>query len=234
MAGLQYIAESEFTGPKAAGLPTLLHKLPVANPARRFVAKEIVGAAGTTVSAWQDSAGSGTVLAPASSTAPVIGTVTGVRSVVFNGTSDGLSQSVQLTNPHTLVLVANIIKPASGNATIAGGFVSSATDGAQFRTALTDMYLNGGSNFRVGVGLNTTGWRVYVISFNGTGTVVNINGVEYTGNGGTLPRAIFTLGYQRGGEFTNIAVAEAALYSGAMNSAERASTVAQLRSAYGF
>lgn len=234
MSGLQYIAESDFTGPKAAGLPLLVHNLPVANPVRRFVAKGLGGGAGTVVDAWKDAAGSGTVMAPASSTAPVIGTSAGIRSVIFNGTSDGLSQNVSLTSPHTMVLVANIIKPTTGNAAISGASVTTGADSAQLLTGVNEIYLNAGANLRVGVGLNSTGWRVYVVTFNGANSVVNINGTEYTGNPGALGRAIFTLGYQRASQFTNIAVAETALYSGAMTSGDRAATVTKLRSIYGF
>lgn len=234
MAGLQYIAGSEFTGAKADGLPMLLHKLPVAKPARRFVAKGLVGASGTSVASWKDVAGSGTILAPEASTAPKIGSVAGVRSVVFNGTSDGLSQQVSLPNPNTLVLVANILTlNTTANVAIAGAS-KTAADGGQILAAVKELYVNAGTNARVGVGLHQTGWRVYVISFNGANTVVNINGTEYTVTAGSLPRELFTLGFRQGADFANIAVAEAALYAGAMSSTERAATVVGLRAVYGF
>lgn len=234
MQGLQYIASSAFAGSRADSLLLLIHSLPVANPSRRFVAKALTGGVGTVVQSWEDSAGSGTNLTTANSTAPRLGSVEGVRSVVFNGTSDGLAQSVSLPAPHTLVLVANILTPNAGNATIAGGFNTSGADSAQLLTGVKEIYLNAGSNLRVGVGLNTSGWRVYVVNFNGADTVVNINGTEYTGNAGALGRAIFTLAYQKGAQFSNIAVAEAALYAGAFSAASRKATVDHLRTVYGF
>lgn len=234
MPGIQYIAPVEFSGANALTLPIVLADLPVAGATRRFVAKAVNQAVGTTVATWADIAGSGTTLSTASSTAPNLATVGGIRSVQFNGTSDGLQQNVSMAQGHSLVLVSNIVAPVTtGTTTPSGSFTSAGVDSAQFQTSNSDLYVNAGNSMKVGTGLNVTDWRVIVISFNGATTVVNVNGIEYTGNTGALPRAVFSLGFQRGASWSSMAVAEAALYSTALDAAQRASLVAQLRADYG-
>lgn len=234
MPGIQYIAPVEFTGTNAGTLPIVLTDLTVAGAVRRFVAKAVNQLVGTTVTTWADSSGSGTSLAVATSTAPTLATVGGIRAVQFNGTSDGLQQSVSLTQGHSLVLVSNVVAPVTtGTTTPSGSFASSGVDSAQFQTSNTDLYVNAGTAMKVGTGLNVTGWRVIIVSFNGASTVVNVNGTEYTGNAGALPRAVFSLGFQRGASFSNLAVAEAALYPTALDATQRAALVTQLRSDYG-
>jgi hypothetical protein len=234
MPGIQYIAPVEFTGTNADTLPIVVNDLPVAGAVRRFVAKAVNQAIGTTVSAWADITGSGTSLVPASSAAPTLATVAGVRSVRFDGATQGLQQNVALTNPHSVVLVMNIVVPqTTGITTPSGSFITAGTDLGQLQTSTTDLYVNAGTSLKVGTGLNVTGWRVIIISFNGASTVVNINGVEYTGNAGTLPRAVFSLGFQRGASWSNMAVAEAILYQSALDATQRAALVTQLRTDHG-
>lgn len=232
MAGIQYVAPLQFTGANASTLPQIVTDLVVAGATRRFVAKSVNQAIGTTVPSWSDIAGSGTAIVPVSSTAPTLSTVGGIRSVLFNGTSDGLQQSVSMNQGHSLVLVANIVTPnTTGTTTLSGSYVTAGVDAARIQTSLTAMYANAGTAMTI-AGQNVTGWRVIVASFNGASTVVNINGTEYTGNAGTLPRAVFTLGFERGSLFANVAVAEAALYPTALGSSDRAALVNQLRSIY--
>lgn len=234
MSGRQSKVSTEFTGAAAAAFPILLHPLPVAGAVRRFVARAAGVPVGGTVTTWKDSAGSGTALSTASSAAPTLATVGGVRAVQFDGTSQGLQQTVALTNPHSLVLVMNIVVPqTTGITTPSGSFLSAGVDLGQLQTSTTDLYVNAGTALKVGTGLNVTGWRVIVISFNGGSTVVNINGTEYTGNAGTLPRAVFSLGFQRGASWSNLAVAEAILYQSALDATQRAALVTQLRADYG-
>lgn len=234
MPGLKYEAAAEFTGSAAAAFPVQLPALPVAGALRRFSAKATGVPVGATVATWKDSAGSGTTLAPVSSTAPTLATVAGVRSVLFNGTNQGLQQSVSMTNPHSIVLVSNVVTPnTTATTTQSGSFVTSGVDAGRVQTSLTGLYVNAGTGAQVGTGLNVTGWRVIVVSFNGASTVVNINGAEYTVSAGILPRAVFTLGFERGASWSNVAIAEAALYNGALDSTQRAALVTGLRAEYG-
>lgn len=233
MTGIQYIAPVEFTGANASSLPIVLTDLAVAGATRRFLAKAVNQAIGTAVPSWADSAGSGTALIPASSTAPTLATVGGLRAVQFNGTSDGLQQALSMAQGHTLVLVANIVTPNTvGTTTLSGSYTTAAVDGARLQTSVNALYANAGTAMAVAA-QNVTGWRVIVVSFNGASTVVNINGTEYTGNAGALPRTVFTLGFERGGSFSALAVAEANIYPTALGSTDRASLVTALRAEYG-
>lgn len=234
MSGLKYKANQEFTGSAAATLPVLLHTLPVTGFLRRFAAKATGVALGATVSSWKDSAGSGTTLVPVASSAPTLADNQGIRSVLFNGTNQGLQQSVSMTNPHSLVLVSNVVAPnTTATTTQSGSFVTAGVDAGRVQTSLAGLYVNAGTGVQVGTGLNVTGWRVIVVSFNGASTVVNVNGTEYTVSAGSLPRAVFTLGFERGASWSNVAVAEAILYNGALDSTQRAALVSGLRAEYG-
>lgn len=232
--GLFHRASQPFEGTRAVTFPMIYSALPVDGAVRRFVAEGTRTPDGGDVSVWDDAAGSGTALATAGTTAPSMATVGGVRSVLFNGTSDGLQQSLSQPSGHSAVLVANIVTPnTTGTTTMLGSYMTANVDAGRIQTSLTDLYVNAGKVFRVGAGLNVTGWRVFVVTYNGVGSPVTINGTRYTGDPGALPRAVLSLGFERSGLYSNLAVAEVALFDRALTTAEHDTLTAHLRDKYG-
>lgn len=234
MAGIFYKAQQAFTGASADLLPMIHESLPVAGAVRRFLATGTRVAEGSPVESWADETGSGTVLATAGTTAPTLSTVGGVKSVLFNGTSDGLQQNLTLGAGHSAVLVGNIVAPnTTGTTTLMGAYQTAGVDAGRIQTSLTDVYVNAGKGFKVGSGLNVTGWRVMVVTYNGVGSPVTINGERFTGDPGNLPRAVLSLGFERSGLWSNLAVAEAAVYDRALTTTEHDTLTAHLRAKYG-
>lgn len=234
MTGIFYKAPQAFTGAGAGELPMIHNALPVPGAVRRFIAAGTRVPEGSPVERWADEAGSGTALTTAGTTAPVMSTVAGVKAVKFNGTSDGLQQNLALPAGHSVVLVGNIVTPnTSGTTTLLGAYQTANVDAGRIQTSLTDLYVNAGQGLKVGAGLNVTGWRVIIVTFNGANSPVTVNGTRYTGDPGALPRAVFSLGFERAGMWSTLAVAEAAVYGRALTTADHDKLTAYLRDKYG-
>lgn len=238
-----YKADSTFTGGAANTLPLLIHDLPVAGAARRFIAGAIQQEPGTAVTAWKDSAGSGTSLVPgnaayAASQPPTLGTHDGRRAVMFDGVDDGLYQDLQLAQPHAVVFVGKLINLAgeTANPLIVGGRKGAAgADEANIilggSTTNRVFTMQGGAN--LGNIRADENWHVIVANFNGANSVLRVDDTEQTGSAGTLSREVLSLGFHKAGPYAEMAALELVVYSGALNSESRAATVTALREHYG-
>jgi hypothetical protein len=235
-----YTTDVTFSGPNISGLPIAIHDLPVAGYKRRFLAKSLQLADGATVNKWPDLVAGGASLDPVPTygLAPYAGTVDGIQSVTFNGTTQGLKTSAVMNQPHTLVMVAKLRDAGiTGLRIMAGGrlgadiAVESATLGTSGNAGSKNYFLEGGTSFAGPTA--DTAWHVFIGVFNGASSVLAVDGTETTGNTGTARRDILTLAYHRAGQWTNMAVAEVALYDKALTAGERTSTVTALRAQYG-
>ncbi|TVU61561.1 LamG domain-containing protein [Paenarthrobacter nitroguajacolicus] len=235
-----YTTEAAFTGPKITSLPLAVHDLPVSGYKRRYLAKNLQLTDGAAVNAWPDMVAGGAALetVPTYGAAPTAATVGTIKAVSFNGTTQGLKTSAVMNQPHTLVIVAKLQDSGvTGIRIIAGGRLGSdtAVENAVLGTSGTApskiLFLEGGST--VNGPAADQAWHVFIGVFNGASSVLSVDGTEVSGNTGTARRDILTLGYHRAGQWTNMAVAEVALYDKALSAGERTSTVNALRAQYG-
>lgn len=224
MPALVQYATSAFTG-DVSSLPRVPMTLPVTDYVRRFSAASLAGAVGSSVSSWTDLAGSGTSLTPLT-TAPTLQQQNGMRCVRFDGVANMLTQTLALAQPHSVVILGRYVTtalPSGGVATLTG---STNTAGAQRATVYIDTNFRasaGGTALQSGIAANTTA-HVFQATFQGTGSVLRVDGTEVSGNDGAEARSLFTLGGVSGSQWWgNVDVWEALVFSRAITSGERAS-----------
>lgn len=218
--GYLYRGTEPFTGIRSASFPLALNKLPIYGASREWNASSLDVAIGTPVTSWVDVASNTALTAVTGS--PTLEMVDGVQAVRF--TNDIMQQTYSLAQPHTVALsFKHVTLNTVGTATIFGAQVVIGSDGGVLQTnTLGDMYLNAGAGAKVGSASGTTGWHRVVAVFDGTSSTIVLDGVEYVVNAGTLPRAAFSLGGQRNGQFTDIAVTHASIFPRAIDATERA------------
>lgn len=217
--GFLYKAPVNFTGSNAAGLPLANPTMPVPGAVRWFDASAIRANPGTAVTSWSDSTGTGPALA-ATNGQPTLELVDGLRAVRFQ--SAIMQQSIQLAQPHSLVLAFKLVSAPAAVVTIAGSMVRSGTDGGFVQmNGVGELYANAGSVWKAATGVSAR-WHRLILSFDGVNSRMLLDGVSSTGDPGALPRAMFSLGGFRNASFSDIAVSQASLFSRALTTGEMA------------
>lgn len=206
----------------------------IANLTAWYDASQITGLSdGDPVTNWPDVSGnSRDVVQATAARQPTYRTnVTAGRPVVrFDGSNDILVTAVAVNNaqPNTYAVVvsSDFPTPGSGNAQ---GIVHNHNAGAGGENSLflrsdnADYGVYGGALGLIDVVASTAGFHVVLASFNGTSSILSVDGVEFTGNAGTLEMGGIALGGRADSmsQFLDGDIAEAVVYNSVPSVAER-------------
>jgi len=201
--------------------------IPTANLVNYWRAEDLTLTSGQAVTTMANRVNGGPALTAAGG--PVFNVESSVSSVLLDGVDDQLSETTTALNqPTTTITVGRYVVGAASKP-----WVGAATNlHAITATSASKWSVNAGTSLAHTASIDT-GWHMVAAVFNGTSTIIYVDGVAVTGTGGTNARAGTRIGANSGQTaFANMKFTMTAQYGTAMTTADLDSMRSILKTRY--
>lgn len=212
-------------GTSASGVPAVIKT----GYTSRYKASDLTDGAGTVITAWVDETATANFTG---ANGPTLRD-SGFKYLEFDAANDALARASFPAEPVTLFFVARCRVAADGVSKILAAGSGSVTNHIVGLSSTGDFIANSG--VALGTVDGDTSWHVLSVTFNGTSSVIQIDGqTAESGTTGTgTPGTTLYLGRDRsGGNFYPWDVAEVILYSSALATDDRRGTALALLADY--
>jgi hypothetical protein len=187
------------------------------------------------VASWPNLVDGVTAFAADGATMPAVITDGASKTVRFNGTIDRMKLTLSMNTAHSVVVVAKLRAPVANDQIFFG--LGANTEGAIGVNSAGTGYTGYGGGNSVATSpavVPDTGWHVFILTHQGTGSAVRVDSAETPGTLTVAQRNGITLGFSSAaGNRAAIDYKRVAVIPGTMTTAQRTAIVAQLKAQYG-